>query len=154
AKAWLFHRRSGFSTAYVGSSNLTRSAQFDGQEWNVRVAGARNPHVIEKIVAAFDSYWNDEEFVPYAPEQFSARVGAEHAEDAIALSPFELHAKPFQERMLEQIALSRQRGHHRNLLVSATGTGKTVMAVLDYMRLRDTLPRARLLFVAHRSGLL
>ena len=34
--------------------------------------------------------------------------------------------------MLEQLTLSRQRGHHRNLLVSATGTGKTVMAALDY----------------------
>ncbi len=48
----------------------------------------------------------------------------------------------------------RQRGHHRNLLVSPTGTGKTVMAALDYARLREELPRARLLFVAHREEIL
>ena len=48
------------------------------------------------------------------------------------LSPIELRPEPFQERLLELIALSRQRGHHRNLLVSATGTGKTVMAAVDY----------------------
>ena len=69
-------------------------------------------------------------------------------------SPIELRPEPFQERLLEQIALSRQQGHHRNLLVSATGTGKTVMAAVDYIRLRETLPRTRLLFVAHRKEIL
>src|SRR5690606_9182204 len=39
-------------------------------------------------------------------------------------------------------------------LVAATGTGKTVMAALDYQRLRKRLPRARLLFVAHRKEIL
>lgn len=42
AKAWLFHRNSGFSTGYIGSSNLTHSAQVSGLEWNVRVAGAQS----------------------------------------------------------------------------------------------------------------
>ena len=46
------------------------------------------------------------------------------------------------------------KGHHRNLLVSATGTGKTVMAAVDYGRLRTTLQRSRLLFVAHREEIL
>ncbi|WP_081282487.1 DUF3427 domain-containing protein, partial [Mycobacterium asiaticum] len=55
---------------------------------------------------------------------------------------------------LERIALSRIRGHHRNLLVAATGTGKTVMAAVDYARLRDLLSRSRLLFVAHRNEIL
>ena len=154
AKAWLFHRHSGFSTAYVGSSNLTRSAQVTGLEWNVRLSGARNHDVVDKIGATFEIYWNDGDFVPYKRAQFVARTQASGDQHALELSPFELHPKPFQERLLEQIALSRQRGHHRNLLVSATGTGKTVMAVLDYARLRERLSPARLLFVAHRADLL
>src|SRR6202012_4646289 len=72
----------------------------------------------------------------------------------IILSPTDLRPEPFQERLLEQIALSRTLGHHRNLLVSATGTGKTVMAAIDYSRLRLSLGRARLLFVAHREEIL
>ncbi|KYF88723.1 helicase, partial [Sorangium cellulosum] len=155
AKAWLFHRASGFSTAYIGSSNLTHTAQTSGLEWNVRVSGARNPDVVAKVAAVFESYWNSGDFVPYDREEFLGRVGqAAGGATAVMMSPIELRPEPFQERLLEQIALSRERGHHRNLLVSATGTGKTVMAAVDYARLREALPRARLLFVAHREEIL
>jgi superfamily II DNA or RNA helicase/HKD family nuclease len=155
AKAWLFHRHSGFSTAYIGSSNLTHSAQVNGLEWNIRVSSARNPSVIDKVAAVFESYWNSGDFVPYDREQFLARTDADGAgAPQLTLSPIELRPEPFQERLLEQIALSRGRGHHRNLLVSATGTGKTVMAALDYAHLREELPRARLMFIAHREEIL
>jgi superfamily II DNA or RNA helicase/HKD family nuclease len=154
AKAWLFYRRSGFSTAYIGSSNLTHSAQVTGLEWNVRASSARNPAVVDKVAAVFESYWSGGDFVPYNPTDFAARLQQEAAGPAILLSPIEVRPEPFQERLLEQIALSRELGHHRNLLVSATGTGKTVMAAIDYARLRPGLPRARLLFVAHREEIL
>ena len=155
AKAWLFHRDSGFSTAYIGSSNLTNWAHFSGLEWNVRVSGARNPDVIEKMTAVFDAYWHGGDFVPYERTEFLERTEVTGAVfSPFRLSPLEVRPYPFQERLLEQIALSRQMGHRRNLLVAATGTGKTVMAALDYARLRDQLPRARLLFVAHRKEIL
>jgi len=150
----LFHRRSGFSTAYIGSSNLTHSAQVSGLEWNVRVSGARNPDVIEKVAAVFESYWNSGDFFPYDAETFAAQSEASSAGPTIVLSPIEVRPEPFQERLLEQIELARQSGHHRNLLVSATGTGKTVMAAIDYARLRGRLQRSRLLFVAHREEIL
>ena len=155
AKAWLFHRRSGFSTAYIGSSNLTHSAQVSGLEWNIRASSARNASVVDKVAAVFETYWHSGDFVPYDREQFLARTESEGGRTLqITLSPVELRPEPFQERLLEQIALARSRGHHRNLLVSATGTGKTVMAALDYARLREELPRSRLLFVAHREEIL
>lgn len=155
AKAWLFHRSSGFSTAYVGSSNLTHSAQIDGLEWNVRVSGARNPDVIDKVAAVFETYWNGGDFAPYDVEKFADAIARPITGGAnLTLSPIELRPEPFQERLLEQIAVARSRGHSRNLLVSATGTGKTVMAALDYAGLRAELPRSRLLFVAHRQEIL
>ena len=155
AKSWLFHRASGFSTAYIGSSNLTHSAQVTGLEWNVRVSGARNPDVVNKVAAVFESYWNGGDFIPYDADVFAQQTArADEGADTFVMSPIELRPEPFQERLLEEIALARERGHHRNLLASATGTGKTVMAAIDYARLRERLPRARLLFVAHRKEIL
>jgi superfamily II DNA or RNA helicase/HKD family nuclease len=155
AKSWLFYRESGFSTAYIGSSNLTHSAQVTGLEWNVRVSGARNPDVVDKVAAVFESYWNSGDFIPYDADVFAQQTARADEDDVtFVMSPIELRPEPFQERLLEEIALSRERGYHRNLLASATGTGKTVMAAIDYARLRERLPRARLLFVAHRKEIL
>ena len=157
AKAWVFHRHSGFSTAYVGSSNLTHSAQVTGLEWNVRASAARNARVIEKFTAVFDSYWSGGDFVPYDGGQFDdeqQRAGRTDRGPQVILSPIELRPFPFQERLLELVELARRQDHHRNLLVAATGTGKTVIAALDYARLRDRLARSRLLFIAHREEIL
>lgn len=155
AKAWLFHRASGYSTAFVGSSNLTHSAQVTGLEWNLRISGKRNPGVIRQVEAIFETYWNNPDFVLYDAEDFLAcSAKAIGNVDSVRLPPADLRAEPFQARLLERLALARQHGHHRNLLVAATGTGKTVMAALDYVALRKQLPRARLLFVAHRQEIL
>jgi superfamily II DNA or RNA helicase len=62
---------------------------------------------------------------------------------------------PHQREMLEKLAVERER-HHRfkNLVVAATGTGKTIVAALDYKRLCDQHGDLRLLFVAHRQDIL
>lgn len=154
AKAWLFHRGAGVSTAYVGSSNLTHMAQVSGLEWNIRASGARNPDVIEKVGAVFEAYWESGDFAPFVAAEFEERSLRQEPTLRAALSPLEIRLEPFQARLLEEIEVARERGRHRNLLVSATGTGKTVMAAMDYARLRDRLDRGRLLFVAHRTEIL
>jgi superfamily II DNA or RNA helicase/HKD family nuclease len=155
AKAWYFHRLSGASTAYIGSSNLTHSAQVSGMEWNLRVSGLRNPDVLRKMSSVFEAYWSGGDFLRFERDQFIKETERTRVSGPqIVLSPIELRLEPFQERLLEQIIVARRQGHHRNLLVAATGTGKTVMAAIDYAALRKELPRCRLLFVAHRKEIL
>jgi len=154
AKAWIFHRESGYSTAYIGSSNLTQSAQVLGLEWNVRVSAARNPDTVAKMAAVFTSYWESRDFASYDAAEFARRAEALASDDITLLGPIELELRPFQEALLEHIVLARHQGRHRNLLVAATGTGKTVIAAVDYARLRTELGRSRLLFVAHREEIL
>jgi superfamily II DNA or RNA helicase len=155
AKAWIFHRPGRSSTAYVGSSNFTSHALNTGLEWNVRLAQRRNPDAVEKMMRVFDSYWESEDFVAFDAEEFRDRTLNPPPPPSESGTPlFDITAHPFQERMLEEIRVARELGHHRNLLVAATGTGKTVMAALDYKDLRRRLPHARLLFVAHREEIL
>jgi HKD family nuclease len=103
AKAWVFHRRSGFSTAYVGSSNLTHQAQVTGLEWNVRASAARNPDIVDKFKAVFDSYWEAGDFVPYNADQFDeeqARTGRTDDGPTVILSPIELRPEPLARRTI------------------------------------------------------
>lgn len=154
AKAWVFHRNSGYSTGYIGSSNLTHSAQISGLEWNLRISGVRNPDAIRKMAAMFDAYWASGDFVEFDRDEFFEASKVSRSGPTVFLSPVEIRLEPFQERLLELIELARLKGNHRNLLVSATGTGKTVMAAIDYLRLSKISPRSRLLFVAHRKEIL
>ncbi len=178
AKAWLFRRPGGLDTAFVGSSNLSEAALYSGLEWNVRLARADAPGVFSRIESTFDSYWHSATFELYALEDrarldaallsakgYAADAFAKKAQRTIdklnqqlfeAYEQIQLLAKPHQQRVLDTLALHRDRfDEHRHLVVAATGTGKTVMAALDYARLcRDGEPRPRLLFVAHREQIL
>lgn len=163
AKAWMFHRDSGFSTAYVGSSNLSKSALLDGLEWNVRLSSVATPELMRKFEATFETYWQDPAFEPYDPERDGEhldreiRNGSFSSEgQSVDLAGLEVRPYPHQALMLEDLQAERAIHHrHRNLIVAATGTGKTVIAGLDYRNLvtehRQDLP---LLFVAHRKEIL
>lgn len=158
AKAWLFTRNSGFSTALIGSSNLSAAALVDGLEWNVRVSGVENPAILSKFQVTFDQYWNEGEFVDYDPardaERFDRAVSRERRDEASTLSGLDVEPRPFQREILESLEAERVHGHTRNLVVAATGTGKTVVAALDYKRARQRQGDLSLLFVAHRKEIL
>ncbi|MFK0168358.1 DUF3427 domain-containing protein [Streptomyces sp. NPDC090306] len=167
AKAWLFRRDSGYDTAYVGSSNLSKAALLDGLEWNVRLSSVATPDVLRKFATTFEAYWSDPSFELYDPEVDGPRLqealtvaagksSVADSERRITLSGLEVRPYPHQRDMLERLEVEREvHGRHENLLVAATGTGKTVMAALDYKALLKKHGRdLRLLFVAHRREIL
>jgi len=163
AKAWLFHRSSGLSTAYVGSANLTATALGSGHEWMVKVSSGDLEHVIEKCTGTFETLWEDPEFERYHPEDedvkerlrqalSAERRGAGEERTAlIGIRPF-----PYQEEILDRLVAERElHGRRRNLVVAATGTGKTVIAAFDYSgHAKRAGVRPRLLFLAHRREIL
>jgi superfamily II DNA or RNA helicase/HKD family nuclease len=162
AKAWLFRRNSGFDTAYVGSSNLSQTALLDGLEWNVRLSSVGTPTLLQKFEVTFDSYWEQRAFQSYDPERDGEKLdaalernGGRRTAAPDAATGLEVQPYLHQEEMLEELEAERLKGFNHNLLVAATGTGKTVIAALDYKRLCEAAGRdLKLLFVAHRQEIL
>lgn len=167
AKAWLFHRDTGFSTVFIGSSNLSTSAMLDGVEWNVRLSRVDAPTIVDKFSTTFDTYWEHADFESYVrgrdETRFDSAVAAASKDEPLSFVGIEVEPWPYQRDMLEHLTVERYRHNRwRNLVVAATGTGKTVVAALDYRRLNDpqeplpwvaTRPLS-LLFVAHRQEIL
>ena len=162
AKTYIFYRDTGFTTAYVGSSNLSNAAISSGLEWNVKVTRRDLPETIDKIAATFESYWNSNEFEYYSEDQKERLARALKAEkyfDANNAEVYTMDIAPYsyQQEILDKLEAERTvRGYTRNLVVAATGTGKTVISALDYKRFckQHTGKPCRLLFVAHREEIL
>jgi superfamily II DNA or RNA helicase/HKD family nuclease len=170
AKAWLFHRKTGFGTAYVGSANLSEAALIGGIEWTVKFTEANDNDLYQAACANFETLWNDGEFQPYDPRDAAQQAALKQAlseqrkqpghkdpasEPIVLHTWFDLRPKPYQAEMLERLAAERHHGRMRNLVVAATGTGKTVVAAFDYERLvRKEGSAPKLLFIAHRIQIL
>ena len=162
AKAYIFYRDTGFTTAYVGSSNLSNAALTSGLEWNTKVTRKDLPETIDKITATFEFYWNDKEFEYYDEgqrERLARALQAEKYFDSNNAEIYTMDIQPYsyQQEILDKLEAERAvRGYTRNLVVAATGTGKTVISALDYKRFRKQNPdkACRLLFVAHREEIL
>ncbi|MFM2152754.1 MAG: hypothetical protein RL199_1189, partial [Pseudomonadota bacterium] len=162
AKAWLFRRRSGFHTAWVGSANLSGAALSSGLEWTMKASVVDLPHVVEKFEGTFETLWNEGEFEPFGAgdlERLKEALARESGKATPVSSPHffaTLQPYPFQQEILDRLEAERTlHDRRRNLVVAATGTGKTLIAAFDYERFaRAAGRRPNLLFVAHREELL
>ncbi|QOR67970.1 DUF3427 domain-containing protein [Cytobacillus suaedae] len=163
AKAYMFKRETGFSTAYIGSSNLSNPALTSGLEWNIKVTEKDSFDIVKKFEATFESYWNDHEFASFHSnnEEDQKRLKlaltkskTQHQSDLPFL--FDIQPYLYQKEILEKLQVEREVfGRMKNLLVAATGVGKTVISAFDYKRFKKSNQHsAKLLFVAHREEIL
>ena len=161
AKAYLFHRNTGFGSAYIGSANLSNAALSEGLEWTTKISQYELPYLWDKVTGTFESYWQDDEFPAFDELAIPRLRDAIQTERQVAADSgtnfsFDLRPFPFQEEILDVLAAEREvQNKYRHLVVAATGTGKTMIAAFDYARVAKKLGRKpRLLFIAHRKEIL
>lgn len=162
AKSYLFRRDSGFSTAYIGSSNLSNPALTEGLEWNMKITEQDSFDIIKKFSVTFESYWNDRGFEQFDRDDPDCvlKLKTELNKNVVSsFSDFKLQCsiRPYlyQQEILDALQAEREvNGYYKNLVVGSTGVGKTAVAAFDYKRFTEENPGATLLFIAHRKEIL
>lgn len=161
AKSYLFMRNTGFHTGYIGSSNLSHSALTSGLEWNLKITSQEISHIIEKSLSTFETYWESPDF-----EHFDGAIESreklnnalQEAKGNFSATPtfyFDIKPHSHQQTILDKLQVERElHNRHRNLVVAATGTGKTIISAFDFARFYIQNPEAKFLFIAHREEIL
>lgn len=161
AKSYIFHRATGFGSAYIGSANISKAALDDGLEWTAKISQYETAHLWQHTLAAFETHWEDtSEFSLLTKENLKEFESALVQEKGINTEKIETHffdLRPFgfQQAILEDLSAEREAGRKKHLIIAATGTGKTMVAAFDYRNFcaaHGGLPN--LLFVAHREEIL
>jgi len=162
AKSYLFMRNTGFHTGYIGSSNLSHSALTSGLEWNLKITSKEIPHIIKKSLSTFETYWESPDFERFDGEMESCKKLSNALQEARGnfntLTPsfyFDINPHSHQQTILDKLQAERElHGRYRNLVVAATGTGKTIISAFDFLRFYHENPEAKFLFIAHREEIL
>ncbi len=155
-KGYIF-TRSDSVTAMMGSSNLTKNALVKNHEWNLKVTAALGSDLGSQLAelsagqlgdsVALTEEWVQAYAASYTPPELRPRQPSVPAQESL---PAEIVPNAMQDVALEAIAGVRVAGHDKAIVISATGTGKTILSALD-VRAVDPV---RLLFVVHREQIL
>lgn len=152
AKAYVFVAHDDGGVAYVGSSNLSRSALREGVEWNLRAVAEQAEFAA--IRRRFAALWDDPRSRPLTggllAEYRSRRPARPPGIEAFDVPPPPPTPHAIQVLALAGLDMSRRSGDARGLIVLATGLGKTLLSAFDFA----ATGWSRALFVAHREEIL
>ncbi|MCU1508502.1 MAG: hypothetical protein JWQ12_767 [Glaciihabitans sp.] len=150
-------------TAILGSSNLTESALAQNHEWNLRVSLTRDSDLADQFTNLLDEQlfnsspltqtWIDDYTATYVQPTRGLRHRSPSPQtlgDESAIFAEGIRPNAMQTDALASIARVRDAGNRRALVISATGTGKTILSALDVRAVNPD----RVLFVAHREQIL
>ena len=156
AKGYIFNH-GDHVTALVGSSNLTRYALMENHEWNIRVSSHRNGNIAAQLQSGVERHLDKavpltEDWIKDYEKKRAKRTIVFTESQPVEVSPEGEKILPnlMQVEALEQLQSVVDSGEKRALIISATGTGKTILAALATRQMKP----AKTLFIVHREQIL
>lgn len=159
-KAAIFERKSGFSTAIIGSSNLTYKGMVSGREWNLKISEFSNSELYNHLISEYQKIWNDNlvNFNDIAQRnEFLSRIKNNRILKNQVTNKFKVYSLyEFQKKIINCLKSRRKINKNQHLLVMATGTGKTIVSAFDYLNQiqENNYQRPQLLFLAHQQEII
>ena len=157
-KGYIF-RQEEIYRIIIGSSNMTLNAVTKNREWNTKLVSTEQGELAQEILGEFDALWNapmtqefHEFFEEYQQAYFREQMirkqrRAAQREAVVSLDRYKLTPNKMQVAFVKNVRQLRKQQVHRALLLSSTGTGKTMASAF---LMRDIQPK-RMLFVVHRE---
>ena len=158
-KAYIFIQdNEANSSAFIGSSNITKAALTTGLEWNLRVDQSENVSRFEEICHQFEELFKHKQSIELEHswvERYQVIYDNSNQRTASVIPGADEQEQPaipndIQVEALAKLEQSREEGNRRGLVVLAMGMGKTWLSAFDSKQINAK----RILFVAHREEIL
>ena len=176
-KAYLFEKEK-YHSVIIGSSNISQSALYSAEEWNVKLTDSSFFNIYEKSLNQFEKLWHSNEAIELTEdfideyEKYKKSINVQNTFDyrkTKIKQENEFVSNSMQKRVLQKLRETRINGNKKGLVISATGTGKTYLAAMDIKQFfeinsntenklfeinKSKTPNIKFLFIAHREELL
>ena len=177
-KAYLFEKEK-YHSVVIGSSNISQSALYSAEEWNVKLTDSSFFNIYGKSLNQFEKLWHSNEAIELTQdfideyEKYKKSVNVQNTFDYRKTKieqENEFVPNSMQKRVLGKLKETRENGNKKGLVISATGTGKTYLAAMDIKQFfeisntenklfeindkKSKTSNIKFLFIAHREELL
>lgn len=180
-KAYLFEKEK-YHSVVIGSSNISQSALYSAEEWNVKLTDSSFFNIYKKSLNQFEKLWHSNEAIELTQdfideyEKYKKSVNVQNTFDYRKTKieqENEFVPNSMQKRVLQKLKETRINGNKKGLVISATGTGKTYLAAMDIKQFfeinsnsntenklfkinekKSKISNIKFLFIAHREELL
>ena len=180
-KAYLFEKEK-YHSVVIGSSNISQSALYSAEEWNVKLTDSSFFNIYKKSLNQFEKLWHSNEAIELTEdfvdeyEKYKKSINVQNTFDYRKTKieqENEFVPNSMQKRVLGKLKETRENGNKKGLVISATGTGKTYLAAMDIKQFfeinsnsntenklfkindkKSKTSNIKFLFIAHREELL
>ena len=137
-KAYFFEKEK-YHSVIIGSSNISQSALYSAEEWNVKLTNSSFFDIFGKSLKQFETLWKSNEAIELTEdfvreyENYKSNISIQGTFDYRKSKEKKNHFEPnsMQKKALEKLIATREKGNKKGLVIAATGTGKTFLAAMD-----------------------